>query len=147
VNFLSKKIVYFEDVNVGDEISSTNPPVTRVHIAKYAGASGDFNPIHVDEEFAKNTPQKTVIAHGMMTMGYVARMLTDWLPDPTHLKRLKVEFRGMVFPGDTVTCKGKIVDKYQKNGKNYVKLEVWAENQRGEKVAIGEAEAVLPSKS
>ncbi|MCX8176623.1 MAG: MaoC/PaaZ C-terminal domain-containing protein, partial [Candidatus Bathyarchaeota archaeon] len=90
--------------------------------------------------------QKTVIAHGMMTMGYIARMLTDWLPNPTHLKRLKVEFRGMVFPGDVVTCKGKVVDKHQKDGKNYVKLEVWAENQRGEKVAIGEAEVTLPSK-
>ncbi len=134
---MEKKVLYLEDIRAGDEA----PPVvvaniTRTHIVKYAGASGDFNPIHHDELYAIRGGNDRVFAMGMMTAGFLSHMITDWVGDG-KLRKYKVRFARQVWPGDTVTCKGKISKKYTQGGKNYIEADVFAENQRAEKLITG----------
>ncbi len=143
---MAKKTLYFEDIHEGDEA----PPVvvgkiTRTHIVRYAGASGDFNPIHHDELYAIRGGNDRVFAMGMMTAGFISRMVTGWVGDG-RLRRYRIRFARQVWPGDTVTCKGKITRKYGEGGKNYLEAEVLAENQRGEKVITGSIVAEVPSR-
>jgi acyl dehydratase len=143
---MEKKILYFDDIREGDEA----PPVvvgkiTRTHIVKYAGASGDFNPVHHDELYAIRGGNDRVFAMGMMTAGFISHMVTDWVGDG-KLRRYNIRFGRQVWPGDMVTCKGKITRKYTEGGKNYLEAEVFAENQRAEKVITGTIVAEVPGK-
>ncbi len=144
---MGKKVLLFEDAKVGDEAAPVVVSnITRTQIVKYAGASGDFNPIHHDELYAIRAGNDRVFAMGMMTAGFVSRMVTDWVGDGT-LRKFKVRFATRIWPGDTVTCKGKISRKYTKEGKNYIEADVFAENQLGEKAVIGSIVAELPQKN
>jgi acyl dehydratase len=143
---MSENELYFEDINEGDSIPDlVKEPVTRVQLVKYAGASGDFNPLHTVEDFAKKAGFDQPIAHGMLSMAFVGQVLTDWLP-PGALKKLGSRFTAVTFPGDTVTCKGRVVRKYQEGGENLIEIEVWAETQNGTKTVQGSAVAALPSR-
>ena len=140
------KVPYFEEVQEGDEappVSISN--ITRTHIVKYAGASGDFNPIHHDELYAIRAGYDRVFAMGMLSAGFLSHMVTDWVGD-SNLRKFKVRFSALVWPGDTITCRGKISKKFSEDGKNYIQADVYAENQNGEKVVIGVMLAELPSK-
>lgn len=140
------KIFYFEDVREGDEAPPlVVPNITRTQIVKYAGASGDFNPIHHDEIYAIRAGNEKVFAMGMLTAGFLSHMITDWVGDG-NLRRYKVRFTTRIWPGDTVTCKGKVTRKYVEGGKNYIEAEVFAENQHGEKAVVGSFVAELPSR-
>jgi acyl dehydratase len=115
--------------------------LSRTQIVMYAGASGDFNPIHHDETFAtKAAGYPSVFAHGMLTMGMTGRLLTDWLGDGV-LTEYGVRFVKQVFPGDTLTAKGKITAV---GDDGTVEVEVTTVNQNGEPVVAGRAKAVLP---
>jgi acyl dehydratase len=139
--------VYFEDVAVGDELPPlVKGPIQQIQLTRYAGASGDFNPIHQDEEFARAAGMGGVFAHGMLTMGFVAQALTDWAGAGT-VRRLGVRFQALVRLKDTVTCKGRVTGKSSADGAHLVDLEVWAENQRGERVVGGRATIALPSRA
>ncbi|GIW19116.1 MaoC/PaaZ C-terminal domain-containing protein [Tepidiforma sp.] len=109
--------------------------VNRTHIVKYAGASGDFNPIHHDEIFAKEVAgYPSVFAHGMLSMGLTGRALTDWL-GVTALKRYGVRFTRQVWPGDTLTAKFEVT----KVEDGLATIKVVTVNQNGETVIEGEA--------
>ena len=83
-------------------------PLQRSDIVRYAGASGDFNPIHVDEEYARRTGAPTVFAMGMLPAGYLAHAVSDWFGGPQHLRRYKVRFTTRVWPGDELICTGRV---------------------------------------
>ena len=83
-------------------------PITRADIVRYAGASGDFNPIHIDEGYARNTGAPTVFAMGMLPAGYLAHALSDWIGGPHRLRRFKVRFTTRVWPGDEIVCTGRV---------------------------------------
>jgi acyl dehydratase len=115
--------------------------VNRTHIVKYAGASGDFNPLHHDDTKAKDLAgYPSVFAHGMLSMGLTGRMLTDWL-GPTALKKYGVRFTKQVWPGDTLTAKGEVTDVKDEGGKQLATIRVVTVNQKGESVVEGEAVA------
>ena len=138
--------VYFEDVGVGDELPPlTKGPLQQIQLTRYAGASGDFNPIHQDDEFAKAAGMGGVFAHGMLSMGFVAQSLTDWA-GAGRVRKLGVRFAGLVRLTETVTCKGRVLAKTSKDDLNLVELEVWAETGKGEKVVTGKATVALPSR-
>ena len=138
--------VYVEDVQVGDELPPlVKGPLAQIQLTRYAGASGDFNPIHQDAEFARAAGMGGVFAHGMLSMGFVAQALTDWAGAGT-VRRLGVRFAALVRLKDTVTCGGRVLAKTSKDDWHLVDLEVWAENQRGEKVVTGRATLALPSR-
>jgi acyl dehydratase len=138
--------VYFESVKVGDEIPVlVKGPIQQIQLTRYAGASGDFNPIHQDDEFAKAAGMGGVFAHGMLSMGFVAQAVTDWAGAGT-VRKIGVRFAALVRLKDTVTCRGRVIATSQKNGVNLVELEIWAENGKGEKVVTGKATVALPAR-
>ncbi|GAC1478188.1 MAG: MaoC family dehydratase [Candidatus Dormibacteria bacterium] len=133
----------FESVEVGQELPPISKRVSAAQISAYAQASGDRNPIHLDESFARSVGLPGVIAHGMLTMAFANQMLTDWLGDRSRLRRLDGRFGGMVVPGDEVTCSGVVVKKDDALRRVVINLVV--QNQRGEKVLTkGVAEAEFP---
>ena len=138
--------VYFDDVKVGDELPPlVKGPIRQIQLTRYAGASGDFNPIHQDDDFAKAAGMGGVFAHGMLSMGFVAQAVTDWA-GAGRVRKIGVRFAALVRLNDTVTCGGRVVGTSQKDGVSLVELDVWAENQKGEKVVTGKATVALPSR-
>ena len=141
--------VYFEDVEVGREMPAlVKEPIQQIQLTRYAGASGDFNPIHQDDAFAKAAGMGGVFAHGMLSMGFVAQSVTDWLGVGT-VKKISVRFAGLVRLGDVITCRGTVTGKrpaMDGSRENLVDLELWAENQKGEKVITGRATVALVSR-
>jgi acyl dehydratase len=99
---------------------------TSEQIAGYAEASGDHNPIHVDDDFARSVGLPGLIAHGMLQMGLLATVASEAAGGPEHLRRLSVRFAGMVEPGDTVT--------FRAERSSHGKLELSAVNEKGEAV-------------
>lgn len=135
----------FEDVSVGDESPVLRiDEVTRTMIVRYAGASGDFNPIHHDEEFAKNAGNPTVFAMGMMNAGFLSHLLQDWMGLP-NIKKFGVKFKERVWPGDSLTFRGKVVskDELEKN----LKVELHLINQNGKVTIQANATVQLPSRN
>ena len=120
--------------------------LTRTQIVQYAGASGDFNPIHHDEPFAKAAGYPSVFAHGMLSMGLTGRLLTDWLGDGV-LRSFGVRFVRQVWPGDTLTGRASVRSLEARAGEGLVGLELVTTNQKGEPVLTGEATATLPRRA
>ena len=132
----------FESLKVGDEIPALKiPPVSRHTLALYCGASGDHNPIHVDLDYAKSVGLDDVIAHGMLSAGYLARMLTDWVPQ-SAIRSINNRFTAMTYIGESVTCIGKVVEKFEKENEKLVRLEMQA-NTSGAQTIIADAVVAL----
>ena len=130
----------FESLKLGDDIPALKvPPVSRHTLALYCGASGDHNPIHVDLDYAKSAGLDDVIAHGMLSAGYLARMLTDWVPQSAN-RSINNRFTAMTHIGDSVTCTGKVVEKFEKGDEKLVRLEMQAHTPEAQTII---AEAVI----
>ncbi|NEC25287.1 MaoC family dehydratase [Streptomyces sp. SID8111] len=116
---MTAKIAY-ADVEVGTELPARTFPVNRATLVRYAGASGDFNPIHWNEKFAKEVGLPDVIAHGMFTMAEAVRVVTDWTGDPGAVVEYGVRFtKPVVVPDDdqgaTIEVSGKVAAKLDDN--------------------------------
>ncbi len=123
----------------GTSLPEIKRSVTQEKINLYAQASRDFNPIHIDEDFAKKTPLGGTIAHGMLILAYVSQMMTDafgrsWLIGG----KLNVRFRTPARPGDTITVSGQIRRIEKSEGENLITCGVLCQNQNGESVITGE---------
>jgi acyl dehydratase len=139
--------VVFEDVREGQAIPAVVVEnLTRTDLVRYAGASGDFNPIHHDEGFAKLAGNPTVFGHGMLTAGFVGRCIDDFV-GVGNLRRYKVRFATRVWPGDTITCRGTVTRRYDEAGEHRIDGEVTATTQKGEVAVSGTFTAALPSRS
>ncbi|HEY0752932.1 MAG TPA: MaoC/PaaZ C-terminal domain-containing protein [Ktedonobacteraceae bacterium] len=135
--------LYFEDVQIGDEIPQlVTTPVTHLQLVRYAGASGDFNPLHTDPRIGAMIGVGGIIAHGMLIMGFVGRMLGDYI-GPQVLKKFGVRFKGMTHLEDVITCTGTILEKYEENGQGHIAGKVQATDQDGDVKVTGTFVAVL----
>ena len=135
--------LYFEDVQVGDEIPKlVKEPMTHLRLVRYAGASGDFNPLHTDPKIGVGG----IIAHGMLIMGFDGQMLSDYV-GPMSLRKFNVRFKGMTRLGDVITCTGTITDKYEANGEARIKGKVQAADQNSDVKVTGTFEAALPHRA
>jgi acyl dehydratase len=115
--------------------------LSRTQIVMYAGASGDYNPVHSDEVFAtKVAGYPTVFAHGMLTMGLTGKMLTNYVGDG-RLTKFGVRFVSQVWPGDTLTAKATVEAIRQEDGQQLVDLALSTVNQDGREVVSGNATA------
>lgn len=133
-------------MTVSVEVGDTREEVlvddlTRTQIVQYAGASGDYNPLHTDEVFAtKVAGYPTVFAHGMLTMGITGRLVTDWL-GAANLTAYGARFVAQVWPGDTLTATATVEAVREEDGQRYADLSIVTRNQRGENVLTGTATA------
>lgn len=131
----------------GDEIPPlAKDAVTKLQLLHYAGASGDDNLIHTDVETARAVGLQDVIAHGMLSMGFLGQLVTDYA-GPGSVRRLAVRFSRMVQLGDRLTCRGVVEKVDPAEGGATVHLRVFAENQAGERVTEGDAEVWLQTPS
>jgi len=133
----------FDSLKVGDAIPVlTTKPISRTTLALYCGGSGDHNPLHVDTDFAKKAGLPDVIAHGMLSMAYLGRAVTNWVPQK-HVRSYSVRFAAMTQVHDVVTCSGRIAEKMTVDGENRVRLELEAKTQGGTVTLQGDAVVAL----
>jgi acyl dehydratase len=139
--------IYAEDVNIGDDIPTLNTkPITHLQLVRYAGASGDFNPLHTDPKVGETIGTGGIIAHGMLIMGFVGQMVSDYV-GPQGLRKFGVRFKGMTHLDDVITCSGKITEKHEIDGETLITGTVQAKDQRGDVKVNGTFVAALPRRS
>jgi acyl dehydratase len=136
-------------IEAGQKITGTPFTPTRESIRAFCEASLDFNPLHLDDDYMKNSFGKTnfggIIMHGMNNFGVITKMLTDWIY--THggvQRRLETRWKAPVKPGDTITPTAVVTASKDTQGGRWYTLDVQVQNQRGELVAVGEAMVEIP---
>lgn len=134
--------VTYDEVTVGEARTAEFPALTRTMFVKYAGASGDFNPMHHDDTIATQVGNPSVFGHGMLTMGLAARVVKDWF-GPEAIRRLQVRFSKQVWPGDVLTCTATVSGKRDDGGERLVDLDLVVENQNGDRAITGSATAAV----
>ena len=133
----------FDSLAVGDTLPPLAlPAINRTTLALYAGASGDHNPVHIDLDFARKARMPDVFAHGMLSMAYLGRLLTQWV-GPTNLRQFNARFAGITHLGHQITCTGKVLEKFEVDGEKRVKVEIQTANQYGEVKILGDATVAL----
>jgi acyl dehydratase len=138
--------LHFEDIAVGNEIPSlTKQPTTR-QLVMWAGASGDYNPIHYDKDFAQGRGLSGVIVQGQLVGSFLGQLVTDWVGEQGMLRKLTCSYKGSNYPGEAIICKGKVSKKYVEGGEHRLECSLWAENAAGEKTVTGMAIVVMPAR-
>ena len=139
----------FESMELGTKLPEVIRHIDQDAIDRYAVASFDYNPIHIDPEWKRQADLpggESTIAHGQMTMSFMAIVLTDsFYPVGGKISKIEAKYIKPVLPGDVITAGGTVTEKhFHGAGRNYVVIEIFAENQNKDKVAVGEAEVILP---
>ena len=148
---------YYEDLEVGSQIPTLKKVATTRMLVQWAGASGDFNPLHYEDDFAKATGTGSPIVHGALKRAWLGHLMTDLIGDGGTLCKLSCQYRGMDYPrkmktmrepqdGETWLCKGRVTKKYVEGDKHFVECEIWVENGKGVKTTPGSALVILPSR-
>lgn len=135
---------FYEQVEIGAELPILVKTISIPQLAMYAAVCWDFQPVHYDSGSAQAGGFRTAFVDGPMVTAFLTQIVSRWMGASGKLKRLSVTYRVMMFPGDTLTCKGKITGKSDGPDKGFVDCDVWAENQRGEKAVYGAARVELP---
>ena len=147
--------INFATLEIGDAMPLyTAAPITRTHLVRYAGASGDFNPLHHDETFVKKIGLNNVIAHGMFIMGVAGEAITSWV-ESKYLRKFSVHFLSMTEPVDlddfentkdraTITIYGKVVEKYEENNEKRIRCEIVVHDASGSRKLTGFFVVALP---
>jgi acyl dehydratase len=134
----------FDALQVGDSLPAfQTEPISRLALALYCGASGDHNPIHVDIDFARAAGQPDVFAHGMLSMAYLGRLLTSWVPQ-RQLRHFGVRFVAITQVGDRITSRGTVVEKFEAEGEKRMRLELSTVDADGQLKLSGDAIVALP---
>ncbi|WP_026575794.1 MaoC/PaaZ C-terminal domain-containing protein [Bacillus sp. UNC438CL73TsuS30] len=135
-------MLVYEDLQEGQVLQPLGkPPVTKVQLVKYAGASGDYNPLHTDDAFAQSIGMPGVIAHGMLVMGFLGEYVMGLAGKTAEITNFRMRFGAMTRPVDQITCSAIVQKFYEEDGKRFVRLELKAE-KAPEKV-VGSGEAIL----
>ncbi len=136
-------MIRFDEIHVGYELPILQlKPISRTTLALFAGASGDHNPMHIDIDFAKKAGMEDVFVHGMLSMAYLGRLVTGWVPQRAIIN-INVRFTAITQLFAEITCSGTVEEKFVRDGKNIVILFIDAKDQNGEIKICGSAEVVL----
>ncbi len=149
--------VYWEDVEVDAGIPPLCKIATTQMLVRWAGASGDFNPLHYDGAFAESQGVGRPIIHGALKRQWLIQLMTDWIGDRGWLRAFSCQYRAMDYPrsmktmdepddGETWLCRGRVTRCYVVDGSHCVDCDIWVENGEGEKTTPGKATVVLPSR-
>jgi acyl dehydratase len=139
-------VLYFEDVSEGDEAPKRSHVLTRTDLVAYAGASGDFNPMHHDEVKAKEAGQPSVFGHGMFSMGLLGSAIDDYV-GVGNVRRFQVRFAKQTWPDENLQTKVVVTGKRVDGNDHLLDLDVTLANAEGEEKVVGQATAVVPSRS
>ncbi len=139
---MGEKKLSFDSVQVGDEAPVISHKLTRTDLVKYAGASGDFNPMHHDEVAAQAAGQPSVFGHGMFSMGILGTALTDFV-GIGNVQRYQVRFARQTWPDEVLSSRIVVTDKREDAGQKLIDMTVTLSNADGEDKLVGEATAVL----
>ncbi|MEX2254115.1 MAG: MaoC/PaaZ C-terminal domain-containing protein [Acidimicrobiia bacterium] len=142
---MAEQRLFFDDVGEGDAAPELSHELTRSDLVRYAGASGDFNPMHTDEMAATGAGLPSVFGHGMFTMGMLGKALTDYV-GAGNLRNYKVRFTKQTWPGEQLTTRITVAKKYDEGDEHRVDLECEVVNADGEAKVSGVAVAALPTK-
>jgi acyl dehydratase len=145
VGSMADEVLYFEDVAEGDEAPIRSHVLDRTDLVRYAGASGDFNPMHHDEVKAVQAGQPSVFGHGMFSMGFLGSALTDYV-GVGNVRRFQVRFAKQTWPDEKLSTKIVVTGKRSEGDDHLVDLDVRLHNGDGEEKVVGEATAVVPSR-
>jgi len=118
-------------------------PVDRDMLKTYAAASGDPNPMHTDDEFARNAGYPGVFAHGMLSMGWLGEFLVR-AGGVGSIRRFRARFAKLTWPGETITCRGRVTGVRDDGGARLVDCDIWTENEKGERKLVGSAVLAFP---
>ena len=138
---MGERKLRYDDVNVGDQAPAIDHTLTRTDLVMYAGASGDFNPMHHDEVAAQQAGLPSVFGHGMFTAGLLATAVTNYV-GIGNLTSYRVRFTKQTWPGEVLTSKIVVTGKREEGGEKLVDVEIALANQDGEVKLAGEATAV-----
>lgn len=129
----------YDSISEGDTLPAlTKPEISRIQLIRYAGASGDFNPIHTIPEYAREAGLDGVIAHGMLIMGILGQMISRWA-GVGNVVKYGVSFKNITRPGDVLTARGQVKRKYEDGGRKLLDLTVHVEDAAGEIKVEGKA--------
>lgn len=139
--------VYFEDVEVGQEVPVFERETTIMNWNRFAAVNDEFISIHMDDEAGKMAGQAGAFGMGNLRWSYLLNALRDWIGDEGTIRELGVQFRAINNKGDVLTTKAVVTEKKQEGGENLVLLDVDVINQNDEKTTPGKAVVVLPSRA
>lgn len=129
----------YDNISIGSQLPSRRKgPLTKEWILRYANASGDMNPIHIDSAAAKGAGFDGPIAHGMLAMGFLGQMISDWA-GIENIRRYRVRFKAVAGPGDILTSRGEVIKKYEREKEKIVECRLYVENQGGNVILDGSA--------
>ncbi|MCJ7743241.1 MAG: hypothetical protein MUO99_01600 [Dehalococcoidales bacterium] len=151
------KQLYWDDIKEGDEVTTLPKIATTQMLVKWAGASGDMNPLHWDEHFAAGQGVGKPIVHGALKRQWLVQLMTDWAGEEGFLRKFSCQYRSMDWPrpmatmfnpeeGETWNCKGKVIKKYVEGDEPLVDCDIWVENGKGEMTTPGKATVMLPKR-
>lgn len=151
------KQIYWEDVEVDSKVTPLPKVGTTQMLVKWAGASGDFNPLHYEYDFAVSQGVGKPIIHGALKRQWLVHLMTDWIGEQGTLRKFSCQYRRVDYPrlmksmtecheGEIWWCKGKVTRKYVERGEHCVDCDIWVENGQGEITTPGSATVVLPSR-
>ena len=150
--------IYWDDTEVGMEITPLAKIATTQMLVRWAGASGDFNPLHYDSAYVEAEGLGQVIVHGALKRQWLIQLMTDWIGEQGTLKKFSCQYGAMDYPrhmksiseaqaGETWQCKGKVTKKYIEGDRHFVDCRIGVENGKGEVTTSGRATVILPVKS
>ena len=151
------KQAYWENIEEGDEVTPLVKIATTQMLVKWAGASGDFNPLHYDGHFTEMAGVGRPIVHGALKRQWLIQLMTDWMGEKGTLKKFSCRYRAPDYPrpmrtmtepedGETWTCRGKVTKKYVQDDEHYIDCRIWVENGQAEVTTNGRATVILPSR-
>lgn len=141
-----EQVLWFDDVHEGDVAPVVRHRLTRTDLVRYAGASGDLNPMHHDDEQARAVGLPSIFGHGMFSMGLLARSVTDWV-GVGALRHIRVRFTKQTWPGEELVSAITVTGRREVDGEHLVDLEIELANADGQVKLAGDATAALPARA
>jgi hydroxyacyl-ACP dehydratase HTD2-like protein with hotdog domain len=136
--------LYFEDVTVGLALPSLTKTPSNTLLFLYSAITWNPQRIHFDKDYTLSEGYRDIIVHGPLRGAFLSQLLTQWIGDEGTLKKLSYANRDIAYVNEPLTCKGTVIRTWVDHGKGYVECEIWAENEHGTRLTLGQATVILP---